>query len=335
MLKEQPLISILLPCYNAMEYLEEALASLLGQTYQNIEILAIDDGSSDDTLSYLRTQAKADSRIRVIQNEENLGLIDTLNKGIELANGDYIARMDADDISLPNRIEQQLKFIESNNLDLIGCQIETINELGEVVTDRFKRNITQDESILASFLFTPLIHPTIFARKEVLKDNKYQKIEKAIHAEDYELWCRLIQKKYRVGNQDEVLFQLRNNGNSVSHKFESIQKKNFSICARDHYNTYFKKDVSQEVYNVVVNRFESINRKKLNLGLEIIDELSNFYQQKKQGDLPIFMAQHKVNIYVSAFKRGAFPIKLSILFKFFIFLFNKDTRKFLLGKFKK
>ena len=110
----KPLVSVIIPCYNAEKYVEEAIRSIMTQTYSNLEIIVTDDCSSDNTLMILETLAAEDSRIKVIKNEKNLKIVKSLNNMIEVAQGKYIARMDADDISLPERIEKQVSFLDSS-----------------------------------------------------------------------------------------------------------------------------------------------------------------------------------------------------------------------------
>ena len=121
MMSQEPLVSVLIPCYNCEKYVEEAVMSIIEQSYSNLEILVIDDGSTDNTGSILQELAQKDSRIRYIKNETNLKLIRTLNKGIDLCRGKYIARMDADDISLPTRIVKQVNFLEKHpDIGIVG-----------------------------------------------------------------------------------------------------------------------------------------------------------------------------------------------------------------------
>mgnify|MGYP000858024831 CR=1 FL=1 len=120
-MKEYPLVTVLMPCYNAMPYLSEALESIINQTYTKLEILCINDGSTDATGVVLEQYAAQDKRIKVVHNEENIKLIATLNKGVELANGKYIARMDGDDISFLHRIEYCVNKMENDDsIDLIS-----------------------------------------------------------------------------------------------------------------------------------------------------------------------------------------------------------------------
>mgnify|MGYP001807244913 CR=1 FL=1 len=124
-----PLVSVLLPCYNAMPYLREALESIIHQTYTNLEILCINDGSTDETGTVLEEYAATDKRITVIHNETNIKLIRSLNKGIDLSTGEFLARMDSDDVSSPDRIEKELDcLLENEMVDELGCSIDLIKE---------------------------------------------------------------------------------------------------------------------------------------------------------------------------------------------------------------
>jgi glycosyltransferase involved in cell wall biosynthesis len=314
-----------------MPFLEEALASIQNQTYGRLEILCIDDGSSDGTLNFLKEKERKDPRIRVLQNTRNLGLIETLNKGIREANGTYIARMDADDIALPERITKQMHFLESNNLDLVGSLVKTINEEGDTIPDCFSRNSSSEETVLASFLFTPIIHPTMFAKKAILEDNLYAKIPKALHTEDYELWSRLIQKGYRLANHPETLLLFRSNLASVSHKFAHVQQTNFAQCARDHYNTYFKRNVPSSVYSIVVNRFETLTHSDFKRAFQIINTLPGTIGKFQHE--PEFVKQHKMNILVSVIRKGSAYLRVKATLMLLRVLVYKESRTYFFQKF--
>ena len=127
-----PLVSVIIPCYNAENYVEEAVRSIMTQTYKNLEIIVTDDCSTDNTLKVLRNLAVEDSRIKIIENKENLKIVKSLNNMINIAQGKYIARMDADDISFPERIEKQLAFMDANpEYGLCGTNALCIDEKGK------------------------------------------------------------------------------------------------------------------------------------------------------------------------------------------------------------
>lgn len=201
-----PKISVIMPIYNGEKYLNEAILSVLGQTYADFELIAIDDGSNDTSLEILKNFQKKDQRIKLI-SRENQGLVKSLNEGIKIANGEYIARMDADDVSMSERFEKQMAFLE-NNKDIVLCGTwakkmdANEGEIGEYSTP-----IT-DKEIKKNILFhNPFIHPTVMIRKSVFaKVGLYNEYFK--HIEDYELWTRIV-PRFKTGNLQEFLLKYR------------------------------------------------------------------------------------------------------------------------------
>jgi len=181
-----PTISVVMPVYNGEKYLREAIDSILNQTYNDFEFIIINDGSTDKTdeiiLSY------DDPRIVYIKNEENLQIVKTLNKGIDLAKGKYIARMDADDISLPKRFEKQMKFMEKNpEIGVCGTWIEVFG----IRNERLKYPVEHEE-IKATLLFnSALAHPSVMIKRSILQINHYDVLYNK--AEDYALWIELLE----------------------------------------------------------------------------------------------------------------------------------------------
>lgn len=203
-----PLISVIIPCYNASKYVEKAVRSIMEQTYTNLEIIITDDYSTDTTLSILEKLACEDKRIKIIKNTENLKIVKTLNKMLDIANGKYIARMDADDLSLPERIAKQVAFLESNpDYVMCGTNAWHINENGKKIGKSTLPLTYEDNRFFLSY-YSTFYHPTVMIKSEVYKNNKYD--EKFIYAEDYELWCRIVFKeKLKVYNLNEKLFKYR------------------------------------------------------------------------------------------------------------------------------
>jgi len=131
-------VSVIIPVYNVEQFVLEAIQSIQNQTYKNLEIIVIDDGSVDDTYKIVEKLAKDDNRIKLYRNEKNLKIVKTLNRALTIAKGEYIARMDGDDISAPDRIEKKVKFLELNNdYDLVGCSMVAIdiegNKIGQTI----------------------------------------------------------------------------------------------------------------------------------------------------------------------------------------------------------
>ncbi len=206
--------------YNAETYLAEAIESILSQTFTDFELLIINDGSTDNSKKIINSFS--DNRIRLVDNETNIKLIATLNKGIDLARGKYIARMDADDISVPTRLEKQVTFMESHpEVGVCGSWFETFGN--EKKTVKYPE---KDEDILMMLLHqTPFCHPTIIFRKEVFEKNSIRFLPEFLHAEEYDVWVRLAGNT-RFANIPEVLLFYRQHEASVSNSFKDIQTKN-------------------------------------------------------------------------------------------------------------
>jgi glycosyltransferase involved in cell wall biosynthesis len=161
-MSKNPKVTVLLPSYNGEKFISEALKSISDQTFSDLEILVINDGSIDGTLDILN-KAK-EPRLRIINNEKNLGLVASLNIGIDNALGEYIARMDQDDIALPERLEKQVKFMDSHN-DVAACGtwVKTFGKIDGFIN----KTLTDPEDIKANLLFyTSMAHPTVMIREK-------------------------------------------------------------------------------------------------------------------------------------------------------------------------
>ncbi len=207
------LISVILPVYNGEKYLKEAIESILNQTYKDFEFIIINDGSTDKSLDIIEKYKKEDERIIVI-SRENKGLIATLNEGIEKAKGKYIARMDQDDISLPNRFEEQLKFLEKNpEIGVCGTWVEVFGENRNPIL--WKMPI-KDEELRPRLLFSvTFAHPSVMMRKGLINQYNLRYNEKYINAEDYKFWLD-FSKYTKFGNIPKKLFLYRYHETSVS-----------------------------------------------------------------------------------------------------------------------
>lgn len=210
-----PAISILLPAYNAEEYLREAIDSLLTQTLTDFELLILNDGSADATEQII--QAYPDERIVYIRNESNHGLIYTLNKGIEAATGKYIARMDADDICLPQRLQKQYDWLEKNtSTSVVACHVAFINEQGYPAGEWKEDMQTATAAAIRRKMVWQncIAHPTVMMRANVAKQYSYKANQKNI--EDYDLWLRLLADGHVIEKVPEKLLQYRVHQTSVT-----------------------------------------------------------------------------------------------------------------------
>ncbi|MEI7423468.1 MAG: glycosyltransferase family 2 protein [Prolixibacteraceae bacterium] len=212
-----PEISVIMPVYNAESYLKESIQSILNQTYTNFELIICDDGSTDRSLEII--QAFRDERIRVIRNEQNLGIPLTLNRLIEACLGKYIARQDSDDISLPKRLEKQARFLEKNpQVGLCGTNFITFGH------KNIRRLMPQKDEEIRAFLLinNPICQPTIMVRKTCLTkpyDQAYDLSEDYAHG--YEL-----SKITKLANLPDVLLKYRWHGTNISLTKEQIMIEN-------------------------------------------------------------------------------------------------------------
>jgi hypothetical protein len=209
-----PLVSVVLPIHNGERFLQEAVESILVQDCPDFELVIVDDGSTDKTVPLLMSYQKRDTRIRVYC-QPNRGLVESLNRGCGIARGKYIARMDADDIAVKERLRWQLEFMESHPaIAVVGGAVQTISASGlelavEVypLADRdIKRVLDRGEC--------PFVHPTVLMRRDTFVSvGGYRKA--AVHAEDYDLWTR-IGDRFELANLDSVVLKYRRHVNQVS-----------------------------------------------------------------------------------------------------------------------
>ena len=219
-------ISVLMPVYNSQLYLKEAIESVLAQTYKNFELLIINDGSTDRSEEIIRSFK--DERIVYIKNEKNLGLVSALNIGLKKSIGKFIARMDADDISLPQRFEKQINFLNTHSeVAVISTKLLIIDESGKEVgfwNDDF--DCTSQKDILLNMPKINCIgHPTVMMRSEAVKKFGYNK--KFKNSEDWALWLTLLSNNFVIDKIDEVLLKYRvhETGTIVNANKENVNKR--------------------------------------------------------------------------------------------------------------
>ena len=209
----EPLVSVIIPCYNGEKYICECIRSVTSQTYKNIEIIIINDASEDETLT--RIQQFSDYRIKVLSNSKRKGIAYSLNKGIKNARGKYIARLDSDDVMLPHRIRKQVDFLEEENgIDFVGSNHFVINEIGLRISYAIYPE-RSEEIELCRFIFNPFSHPTMMLRRSILLQYMYN--EEYSYCEDYYLWMTLL-RKHKGHNLQEGPTLYRCHNESVSTK---------------------------------------------------------------------------------------------------------------------
>ncbi len=192
----QPLVTIAIPFFNREDYLGYAIQSVINQSYKKWELILIDDGSRDESLNIAKCYEKIDERIRVIADGHNKGLAVRLNETVNMAKGDYYARMDDDDIMVVNRIESQINYmLEHQEVDVIGSSVMVI-DANNVIT----------HTMNLSGVTKGFIHPTIMAKTKWFRDNPYNEMLR--RSQDYELWLR-TQDKYNFYNIPQPLLFYR------------------------------------------------------------------------------------------------------------------------------
>src|SRR3990167_3934050 len=221
----QAKISVIMSVYNGMPFLKEATESILKQTYKNFEFIIVDDGSEDKSWEYLKSLK--DKKIKLIKNKRNLGLAASLNKALQRAQGDFIARMDADDVSKPERLTTQMDFMKKNpQVDICGSFVKVIDENGQII-GQIKKPISDKEIKKELFWLPSLLHPTWFAREEVFRKlNGYDK--RWDYVEDFEFLTRA--KDYKMANIPKYLMLFRSQKERRSQKtIEKIYKNSLKL----------------------------------------------------------------------------------------------------------
>lgn len=238
------LISVILPVYNGEPYIEASIRSILNQTYQNFELIIINDGSTDNSDKIIKGFLKSNKIL--YRSRENKGLAQTLNDCIGLCSGDYIARMDQDDISLPRRLEHQLRFIQNNNIDICGSNYQVIDEIGNVTqnVNSYKNNV----EIILSAMMVPFIHPSVMCRNIFKEKNIFYDSNNKIEAEDYDLWINMFKKNIRFGNINETLIKYRILKTSMSRiNYDKIYIEVYNKCKK------FNKEFREQLLNSFIN----------------------------------------------------------------------------------
>jgi len=220
---EGPPISVVMAVYNSEQTAPESIESILQQTFGDFEFIIVDDGSTDSTEEILHAYARLDNRIK-LYTQENLGLIASLNRHCRLAKGRYIARMDADDVSSPDRFEKQFRFLEAHpEIGVLGTWIQ---DIGWKDSQGVSWPVPSDPHVIRWFLLfgNCIAHPSVMMRRDLLERLGYYRPE-ALHVEDYDLWIRASEVT-ELANMSEVLLRYRLSEGSVSNRNIFIQQEN-------------------------------------------------------------------------------------------------------------
>lgn len=249
---KKPLISVIMPVYNAADYVEMAIKSILDQTETNFEFLIIDDSSQDESWKIISSYAKKDSRIKAFRNKDNIGLVKSLNKLLPKTKGQYIARMDADDISLSNRFEKQIKFLQKNP-ELVACggQVTIIDSQNKILSKKYfptNADICY-EKIMNYMVIQP---PVLMAKGDVMRNLRYD--NHIFKNDDISMHFKLLSKG-PINNVKEMIFKYRYLPNSITHK---NPKKVYFLALRVRMNAIIMGLYTPKLVNVLLAFAESI-----------------------------------------------------------------------------
>lgn len=321
-MKDDYLISVIIPIYNAELYIYDSILSIVNQDYSNLEIILINDGSTDSSLNII--QKINDSRIKIFNNETNQGIVYSLNFGLKIAKGDFIARMDADDISNKNRLQEQLYYLlENQNIDLVGSHYKFMNN-GFFYVLPLNHNDILNQMLISS----PIAHPSVFFRRELIDKGDYQYNAEFQYCEDFELWSRLV-FKYKFANLPDFLLEYRSHENQISQSRNEAQKR-LTLVVRTNMLKILKSDLDNDFllfgnYEVNFKQFENRFRKDF----KTLDQLLVLNNQKMIYSLSFF------SDYINGLKRNLvthtlYKSKINNLFILFYFLLrNANVFKYI------
>ena len=289
-----PKVTVLMPVYNVALYVTEAINSILNQTFKDFELLIINDGSTDSTRE--EVLKFSDSRIRFVENEKNIGLANTLNRGVELANGEYIARMDGDDISMPNRLYEQVVFLECHSeIDICGAGYRFFGAKNyDVIYPK------SHDGIKVGLLFGCCMIIPMFRKKNVQKLGlKYN--QDYFPAEDYRFWTECMLSGLKMHNLQKILFLYRMHPSQVSEVMTN--QKDMTITVKMEYvNQLFLKNddfIQTFVYPISIETESQLNDLRRSIDAQIKSNLEHLiFNPKKFSEYLISIYKTTVALYI-------------------------------------
>ncbi|MDP8306115.1 MAG: glycosyltransferase family A protein [Candidatus Chlorobium antarcticum] len=265
---QTPKVTVLMPVHNGQQHLREAIESILKQSFTDFEFLIIDDGSTDGSTAIVKTYNEP--RIRLIANTENQGTVHVLNQGIQEAKGEYIARMDADDISLPQRLEKQVRFMDSRpDIGISGAGMRLIKK-GKLKNTRTQPE--QDKELKITLLFnTCFFHPTVIIRTALAKKHPYP--DNLVYTQDYNYWTKLAPLT-RFANLKETLLYFREHEGQLSTRKADLQITN-ARNIREAYLRRLRDSITPEeleIHHQIAENRKEIDLKKAESWLVKLEE---------------------------------------------------------------
>jgi glycosyltransferase involved in cell wall biosynthesis len=313
-----PKVSVLMPVYNGELYLQEAIDSILNQTFRDFELLIIDDCSTDGSVDIAK--AYTDPRVKVIANPYNQGLRVILNQGNRLAKAEYIARMDCDDISLPQRLAKQVEYLDRHpDIAIVGAQSIYIDPRGKIFPNQrmFRCPLAPSSIGWTASYECPFVHPLVMYRKQILWDKLGGYDESITLAEDFEMWLRLLEHNYQGANLNETLLKYRIHPKSMMNSANTNFKFSIVSPMKKHYLDKIIPGYEREK-EIVINFFNTLNPELAIAADRSMNTLRNEYISIYLGgrmtkDLSNNMARERACIAYSLFPLDRWQASLLLL----------------------
>lgn len=215
----QPLVSVIIPIYKAEEFIVEALRSVMDQTYKNLEIILINDKSPDRSIELAQQLTANDPRIQIVDNKYEKGIVGALNTGLEIAAGELVARMDADDVCFPDRIEKQVRFMDEH--PEIAVSSGSVEVIGKHSGLKFEYPTDPEVAAIFPLLNSPVAHPATILRAGFFKQHNLRYDYEYQYGEDIDLWQRVLDAGGQIGNLAEVILKYRTHNASITVEYAS------------------------------------------------------------------------------------------------------------------
>ncbi len=311
-----PIVTVLMSVYNSERYLAKAIESILGQSFTDFEFLIINDGSTDKSRKKLLSYS--DNRIKLIDNKINIGLTKSLNKGLDLALGKYIVRMDPDDISLPHRLQIQFEFMEKNpHIDVCGSWYKMFGNKNSIT-----KTPVQDREIKETLFFHNCIaHPAVIIRRNTFDKYQIKYNEDYLHSQDYELWCREVDR-LKFANIPEVLIKYRVHENQIGIAKRKKQDETADMVRKENLeNTglVFSEKEKKIFCDIIRNNLFLENAGEVIEALKFLDKIGT-YAKNKFGPINI----DKIKKYIKKYAEAGINSKKTSLILFFKILLKFD-----------
>lgn len=287
----QEIVNVFMPCYNSEKYIGQAIESILGQSYTDFKLVIIDDGSTDNSVEIINRYAEGDSRIRLLKNGVNRGIVFTRNRGLDECQCDYMALMDSDDVATPDRLEKEVAFLKENkDIVVVGGLYQLMNESGELRPEKL-RLTESDEEIRARMLFANVMaNGTVLFRKKKIDQANIRYREHLHASEDYLFWCEVLNIG-KICNMGEIFQYYRVHENSLEHRSNREEKdykkrgildiKRYILCQQK----YYLEKAEEEFFIEILmdnEKCETLSREKRKILKKILYTLRG--QAAEKGD---------------------------------------------------